>query len=295
MSTGIGGTRKERKEQAEIAKKVGLFEGTVVAINPSIEQFKSVLGIELPEDSKAAEYLGESKDGNTTLRVSFWLKEVKSGQHFNVSFFLEDKERENKDGTKNQFINQIGSCSWAADEDGLATWFKGTADSPKDYRVAYVGEEQLYEFLRTWLCHLDYSKPDTILSLDWKKLMRGNLKELTSQIDGEWCGNVVAMATIATRERDGEMKEYQGVYNGAFLPSYALKQFRLVDYNDSKKIAELASRKSKDLRMHEKFVLKLTGEYGCKDYFTFAELQDYDPEMNMAASDKVIAEDDADF
>jgi hypothetical protein len=295
MSTGIGGTRKEQREPGNYVKKVGLFEGSVVAINPSIEQYKSVLGIDLPEDSKAAEYLGESKDGNTTLRVSFWLKEVKTEQMFNVSFYLEDKERENKDRTKNQYINQIGSCSWASSEDGLASWFKGTADNPKDYRVAYVGEEQLYEFLRTWLCQLDYSKPDTILSLDWKKLMRGNVKELTSQIDGEWCGNVVAMATVATREKDGEMKEYQTVYNGAFLPSYALKQFRIVDYNDSKKIAELAGKKPKELRVHEKFVLKLTGEYGCKDYFTFKELQDYDPEMNMAASDKVIAEDDADY
>lgn len=295
MSTGIGGTKKEQRELTNYSKKVGLFEGSVIAINPTIEQFKNVLGIELAEDSKALEYLGESKDGNTTLRLSFWLKEVKTNQNFNLSFYLEDKEKDNKDGTKNQYINQIGNCTWATSEDELATWFKGTADRPKDYRIAYVGEEQLYEFLRTWLSQLDYGKPDTILSLDWKKLMRGNVKELTSQIDGEWCGNVVAMATVTTRERDGEMKEYQTVYNGAFLPSYTLRQFRLIDYNSNKKISELSSKKPKELRIHEKFVLKLVGEYGCKDYFTFKELHDYDPEMNMAASDKVIAEDDADY
>jgi hypothetical protein len=295
MSTGIGGTKREVKEQAEFVKKVGLFEGTVVAINPSIEQFKSILNIELDENSKSAEYLGESRDGNTRLRLSVWIKDVKTSQFFNVNFFLEDKERENKDGTKNQYINQIGSCSWASDEDQLAQWFKGTADNPKDYRVAYSGEEQLYDFLRTWLCQLDYSKSDTILSIDWKKLMRGNVKELTSQIDGEWCGNFVAMATVVIREVEGEMKEYQGIYNGSFLPAYTLKQFRLVDYNDSKKVKELSNKKPKDLRIHEKFVVKLNGEYGCKDYFIFSELQDYNPDMNMAASDKVISEDDADY
>lgn len=295
MSTGIGGTKREVKEQTEFVKKVGLFEGTVVAINPSIEQFKSILNIELDENSKSAEYLGESRDGNTRLRLSVWIKDVKTSQFFNVNFFLEDKERENKDGTKNQYINQIGSCSWASDEDQLAQWFKGTADNPKDYRVAYSGEEQLYDFLRTWLCQLDYSKSDTILSIDWKKLMRGNVKELTSQIDGEWCGNFVAMATVVIREVEGEMKEYQGIYNGAFLPAYTLKQFRLVNYNDSKKVKELSNKKPKDLRIHEKFVVKLNGEYGCKDYFTFSELQDYNPDMNMAASDKVISEDDADY
>lgn len=296
--SGIGGSKRERKENGnDFPKKVGLFEASVIAINPTIEQYKDILGIELKEDSKATEYLGESRDGNSTVRISVWLKDVKSEQNFNVSYYVEDKERENKNGDKKQYINQLGMCSWAADEDGLAQWFKGTPDNPKDYRVAYVGEEELYEFLRNWLCELDYSKNDTILSLDWKKLIRGNVKEMTSQINGEWSGNFVAMATIVTKEKDGEIKEYQSVYNKAFLPDYSLKQFRLKenDYDNASKITSLLSKKSKDLRLHEKFVVKVSGEYGCKDYYIFKELQDYDPEMNIVASDKVIANDDADY
>lgn len=296
--SGIGGSKRERKESgSEFPKKVGLFEASVIAINPTIEQYKDILGIELKEDSKATEYLGESRDGNSTVRISVWLKDVKSEQNFNVSYYVEDKERENKNGDKKQYINQLGMCSWAADEDGLAQWFKGTPDNQKDYRVAYVGEEELYEFLRNWLCELDYSKSDTILSLDWKKLIRGNVKEMTSQINGEWCGNFVAMATITTRDKDGETKEYQSVYNKAFLPAYSLKQFRLKEnnYDDSSKLSMLFSKKSKDLRPHEKFVVKVAGEYGCKDYYIFKDLQDYDPEMNIVASDKVIANDDADY
>lgn len=296
--SGIGGSKRERKENGnDFPKKVGLFEASVIAINPTIEQYKDILGIELKEDSKATEYLGESRDGNSTVRISVWLKDVKSEQNFNVSYYVEDKERENKNGDKKQYINQLGMCSWAADEDGLAQWFKGTPDNPKDYRVAYVGEEELYEFLRNWLCELDYSKNDTILSLDWKKLIRGNVKEMTSQINGEWSGNFVAMATIVTKEKDGEIKEYQSVYNKAFLPDYSLKQFRLKenDYDNASKITSLLSKKSKDLRLHEKFVVKVSGEYGCKDYYIFKDLQDYDPEMNIVASDKVIANDDADY
>lgn len=296
--SGIGGSKRERKDNGnDFPKKVGLFEASVIAINPTIEQYKDILGIELKEDSKATEYLGESRDGNSTVRISVWLKDVKSEQNFNVSYYVEDKERENKNGDKKQYINQLGMCSWAADEDGLAQWFKGTPDNPKDYRVAYVGEEELYEFLRNWLCELDYSKNDTILSLDWKKLIRGNVKEMTSQINGEWSGNFVAMATIVTKEKDGEIKEYQSVYNKAFLPDYSLKQFRLKenDYDNASKITSLLSKKSKDLRLHEKFVVKVSGEYGCKDYYIFKDLQDYDPEMNIVASDKVIANDDADY
>lgn len=287
--SGIGGTKRENTGNFETTKKVGLLEARVIAINPTIEQFKSILGMELKEDSKAAEYLSE-RDGNTVLRVDFWLEDVKNGDKFKVNFFLENKERTNKDETKHQYINDIGSCSWAADVDDLPEWF-----SARDYRVAYVGEEDFYNFVRTWLCELDYRSGDTTLQLDWKKLMKGNVRDLKDQIDGDYCGNIGALATIITKEKDGEVKEYQGIYNKSFVPAYALKNFKLVDYSSSKVIEGLASKKSKDLKPHERFVLNVTGEYGCKDYYTFKEITDYNPDENFVASDSVMSEDDSDY
>lgn len=292
--SGISGSRREKKDLPDLPKKVGLFEARVIAINPTVEQFKDILGIELAEDSKATEYLGESRDGNASVRVSVWLQDVKTNINFNMNFFLEDKERENKNGDKKQYINNLGSCTWASDEDQLPEWFKGKANNQRDYRVAYAGEEEFYEFLRNWI-QIDYTLPDAELSLNWKKLMRGDMKEISSQIDGDLVGTFVAMATVVTKEKEGEVKEYQGVYNKAFLPTYSLKQFKLNNFDDRSKIEQLHGKKMKDLRIHEKFVVKLTGEYGCKDYYVFKELQDYDPEMNLVASDKVIAEDDADY
>jgi len=289
--SSIGGKKRENTGNSDFGKKVGLFEANVIAINPTIEEFKDKLGMELKEDSKAAEYLGETKDGNSYLRVDFWLEEVKNKDKFKVSFFLEDKERENKDGTKNQYINSIGMCSWAADENDLAEWFtKG-----RDYRVAYTGEEDLYNFMRTWLADLDYRDADTVLQLEWKKLMRGNVKDLKDQIGGEWAKSVVALATVIVKERDGESKEYQGIYNKAFLGGYALKQFRLVDYGSKKLQGELQNKKPRDLKAHEKFVVNVVGEYGCKDYFTFKDLQDYNAEDNLVASDAYISDDGSDY
>ena len=111
----IQGDQREQKQVQEFAKKVGLFEAEVVAINPTTEEYKEVLDIELPAESKSTEYLGKSRDGNTYLRVDVWLKDVKSGDKFKTTFFLEDKERENKDGSKKQYINNVGRCSWADD------------------------------------------------------------------------------------------------------------------------------------------------------------------------------------
>ena len=289
--SSIGGKKRENTGGGEFGKKVGLFEANVIAVNPTLEEFKDVLGMELKEDSKAAEYLGETKDGNSYLRVDFWLQRMNNDDKYKVSFFLEDKERENKDGTKKQYINSIGMCSWAADENDLAEWFtKG-----RDYRVAYTGEEDLYNFMRTWLADLDYRDVETVLQLEWKKLMRGNVKDLRDQINGEWAKSIVALATVIVKERDGESKEYQGIYNKAFIGGYALKQFRLVDYGNKKTQEGLKNKKPKELKAHEKFVVNVIGEYGCKDYYTLKDIQDYNPDDNLVASDSFISEDGDDY
>lgn len=289
--SSIGGKKRENTGNSDFGKKVGLFEANVIAVNPTAEEFKDILGMELKEDSKAAEYLGETKDGNNYLRVDFWLEEVKNKEKFKVSFFLEDKERENKDLTKKQYINSTGLCSWAADENDLADWFtKG-----RDYRVAYTGEEDLYNFMRTWLSDLDYRDSNTVLQLEWKKLMRGNVKDIKDQINGEYSKSIVALATVIVKERDGESKEYQGIYNKAFLSGYALKQFRLVDYGSKRLQADLKNKKPKDLKAHEKFVVNVVGEYGCKDHFTFKDLQDYNADDNLVASDAFISDDGDDY
>ena len=288
--SNIGGKKKEQLQSTEYVKKVGLFEATVVAINPDAEEYKEVLGIEVKEDSKSVEYLGKSQDGNATLRVDVWLEEVKNKDKFKVTFFLEDKERENKDQTKKQYINNVGTCTWSDDPNNLPEWF-----SSRDYRVAFMGEEELYNFLRTWLGGLDYRDAETTLQLEWKKLMKNNLRDLKEQINGEYCTNVVALATVKTVIKDDETKEYQGVYNKAFLPAYSIKQFRLVDFNNSNTLSTIRSKKSKDLKPYERFVLTVTGEYGCKDYYILKDLKEYNADDNLVASDKAISEDGSDF
>ena len=56
------------------------------------------------------------------------------------------------------------------------------------------------------------------------------IKELKDQVDGAYCTNVAALATITVKQKDGENKEYQSIYNKAFLPAYYLKNFRLINY-----------------------------------------------------------------
>lgn len=288
----VGGQKRENTggSGVEFVKKVGIFEARVIAINPTPEDYKDLLGIDLPEESKATEYLSVGTDGTSKIRVDVWLEDVKSADKFKVTFFMEDSKKENKDRTKKQYINNIGISSWASSEENLPSWFV-----KRDYRVAYSGEAEFVEFLRMWLSGLDFMHEDTELMLEWKKVISGNLKEWKDEIGGDWCQTVGVLATVKSVEKDGEVKSYQSIYNRGFFPGYSIKNMRMIDYNNPDVIRQLGFKKSKDLKMHERFVLNVTGEYGCKDFYTFKELKEYDPEANLVESDKVISTDGADF
>lgn len=288
--SNIGGKLKETRELPEFKKSVGLFEARVVAINPTAEEYKELLNIELKEDSKATDYLSKNDDDVTVLRIDVWLEHVKNKEKFKVAFYLKDKECRNRDNTKKQYINNVGTTTWADDPNNLPDWFTG-----RDYRVAFDGESELYGFLRTWLGKLDYREAETVLQLDWKPLMKGNTKDLKNLVGGAYTTNIVALATVKTVVREDGTKEYQSVYNRGFLPAYSLKNFRLVNYSDEKVLKPLREKKKSMLKPHERFAVDVTGEYGCKEFYILRDLQEYNAESNFVASDRPIANDDASY
>ena len=283
----ISGSKREIPQGGDFPKKVGIFEAKVIAINPNEREYKDILGIELKEDSNATNYYDDVKK---KVRVNVWLQDVNSDFKTNATFWLEHGEKENKDATKKQYINSIGVCSWASSPDLLPVWFL-----KRDYRIAHIGEEEFLGFVRIWLGGLDFSDLSTEIMLDWKKVMSGDLKDLKEQIDGEFTQTVGALATVKTVDKEDGPKSYQNIFIKSFFPGYSIKSMRLVDYNNPDVVRGLKFRKTAELKMHERFIVNATGEYGCKDYYTFKELHDYDPDSNLVESDKVIAADSADF
>ena len=283
----IGGSKREISQGGDFPKKVGIFEAKVIAINPTVQEYKEILGIDLKEDSKATNYYD---DVAKKLRVNVWLQDVNTDFKTNATFWLEPGEKVNKDGTKKQYINNIGVCSWASSAENLPPWF-----AKRENRVAHIGEEEFLGFVRIWLGGLDFSDPDTEIFLNWDKIMKNNLSDLKDQIDGEFTQTVGALATVKTSDKGEGPKSYQNIFVKSFFPGYSIRSMRMIDYNNPDVVRGLAFRKSAELKMHERFVVNVTGEYGCKDFYTFKELHDYDPEANLVESDKVIATDDADF
>jgi hypothetical protein len=282
---------KVREPIEDRVKQVGLVECNVIAINPTMKEWEEDLGFTLKEGQEEFDYTGTSKEGNPYVRIDVWLKKSGGEDLFKAVFFLEDKVRQNKDETKTQFINNIGNCSWAETEEDLQSWF-----TKRPFREAYNGEEDFYNFLRTWLGGLDYRDEDTELQLDWKDLMKGDLEDLRDQIGGPYAVTFVSLATVVTKTKEDketgeeEIVEYQGIYNRQFLPQYCMKHFNVRDYNDPMLISSIQAKEMKDMKLHEKFVYNVTGEYGCKDFYKLSAIEDYDPSENLASTDEAMIE-----
>jgi len=266
--------------QFDDTKKIGLAQFDVVEFNK-----------EFDSDGKEIKYLGE-KDGDTTFRVAITLKEKKSGKYFPLSYFLQDKQRLTQDGLKTWYINQWGWKACVGEKEGLSEKFRSV-----DFHVARVGEIELTDFIQGWL-NIDRNA-SVDLTLDWKALMKGSTKELAAflKTDLPRQDGVLAMATVRVAEKEGEIKEYQGIF-GKVLPGFNMKFFKnpitpeyIQKLRDNKKAA--SENKSGWLKSYEDFILDVT-DY-CKDAYTWGGLRDYNPEENLVATDVVLSEEDSNY
>jgi hypothetical protein len=279
------------KVSEQFSKKVGFFEAKVVCVNPTVEELIE-MGIDI-ENKAEIQYLTE-KDDVKTLRLSFWLQEVKTKLLFNLNFFLKDEIVKSKNGLT-LFINGIGNTAYADSEENVPSFL---VKYNKNIRPAHVGEKELYTFIKAYLKNVKYDE-DSELDLEFKKMMKEDLSEIKKILKNEeFTGTVVCLATVAVREKNGETKEYQSVYTREFLSGYYMKNLRNKKYTaqDIEKLKTLKSTPKPDgkkryLPAYEEFILNITNpEYGCKDFYVLEEMKDYNPNDNFAVSSSVIKE-----
>jgi len=70
---------------------------------------------------------------------------------------------------------------------------------------------------------------------------------------------------------------------------------RQIDFNNQDIVRQLKFKPSKELKPYERFVINVTGEYGCKEFYSFKDLHEYDPTNNLVESDAFISDDGGDF
>jgi len=197
-----------------VVKEGRLFTGLrnmkVIAINPNKTEMEA-LGYK-PQNEPVYTSEGEPLvEGGTEkskkLRLDFFLQGVGENEgetvRTKIAFFLENKHRTNKPGTKAEWINDAGRTGWGTPDAPPSNykWFEHESARP-----CKMGEGDVHLFLVNWL----NIQPGDEAKLDnFEALFDGNYSELRSILGGNVDNEVKVLLTV----RDGK---YQSVYNKYF-------------------------------------------------------------------------------
>lgn len=272
---------KEKSVHFALNKFVGIANCKVISVNPDREEIESVCDYS-PMDDKWFEYVGEKENEKgekiRTLRIDFWVSaKLSSGEALKnrISFYIDNVPFFNKDGTKQEFINEKGFNVWCESIKEIPSWYKY-----KEIRPSKKGESSLYNFLRYWLSGIDYKDPDTIVSLDMDKMFSGDFSELKEQVGGKYSNEFLAMFYVSgKRNEDGTYTFYQRIWNKDFLYPGSMKFFNLINFNDLNVIEKLEEKDFKKMEFHEKFVYNIAiSPYKCDGIYHFGSIKEFDEE-----------------
>jgi len=190
------------KSDTAVVKEGKLYTGLknmkVIAINPTKVEMEAI-GYRPKNDPVYMTMDGEVKK----LRLDFFLQgdvdDSGTTVRAKIAFFLENKFRVNKDGTKAEWINDIARTAWGTPDaapDGFK-WFE-----PATARRCFVGEGDVHLFLINWL---NIQPGDEAKLENFAALFDGDYKELHSLLAGMANNEVKVLLCV----REGK---YQSAY-----------------------------------------------------------------------------------
>ena len=216
----------------------GAASVNVVAVNPTAEELSNIYGRTV---EKVADYVGTDKNGKSYSRIDVIVqvakvdnKKVDEKIFGKISFFLREDIRKNNDESKVQVINEYGKTAWATtsvlEAKGKPQRNDGSdmEDYILPYRPAFIGEEELINFLIAFLgipSTKDF-KTNTIKTgdalkecmasiplEDIKQLLKGNIKSLKEVFNIKPNNEVYVMFAVQSND---ENKKYQHVLSSVF-------------------------------------------------------------------------------
>lgn len=152
------GKTQESKETAGFKRYIGVGSSYVVAVNPTKKELDAITGY---ESANEPEYVVDTDNGKEA-RITFVVKTDSNACNGiemvnRVMFTLRNAPAYNKDKTKVQVIDKYGNSTWTDVETAKAggkLLSKNGNEMGIDakYRMAYSGEVELIDFLKTYLC-----------------------------------------------------------------------------------------------------------------------------------------------
>lgn len=206
----------------------GLETFKIVDVNPSRKKLNEILGIEPKEDLQEIEYLSETKEGDDKIKISLVLE---SRQRFLIkNFYIVDKNRNNKEGDKLQYINQTCNTTWVDKEENLPEFFINFIDKnknnigKKEYRVAKEGEAEFYEFIKSIGVGINWYSQSTNFEFNFKKLLKEDFSQLkTILLNDVHFPEFTALTYVKTVVVEEGVKKYNEIFTKGVIPSYLLK------------------------------------------------------------------------
>ena len=230
----------ESQEAREFKRYIGVAPVFIKAVNPNKKEHEALFNTTLEE---APNYVTNTEvDGNDVanarIQVVFQPDVEKIGFEMplvTMTLFIQNRPRVGVNSGKTQVIDKYGRTAWATPEElaahAIPVYSNGPADIDKDYRPAYVGEEELMEFVKAYLCipsintwdaNLKKMVPNTKVkpeececrfdNLD--KIFKGDFSEIKDALGFQPTNKVKVMLGVRTSD-DGKL--YQAVYTRKFL------------------------------------------------------------------------------
>lgn len=235
-------TGKESTEGQSIKRYIGVAPVSVLTVNPTKEELESIYNIELENQPEYISTLEIESNGTkhkvNQARIDFVVQtdEEKSNNinlKTKVTFFLRQEPRYDKNNTKVQVINKYGEFTWITIEDAKKgtlpenqKWFDST-----NMRPAYVGEEELTKFIKTYLNipNKSYRKKNgEIVELENLSEAEARLDKIEDYFKGDFT-EIKQIAKLQPNNKikclfgvrtTGDNKQYQAVYTHKFLKNH---------------------------------------------------------------------------
>lgn len=242
MAISKGNASKEAKE---FKRYIGVCPVSVKAVNPNKAEHEKLFNTTLEE---APVYIQDKEDNNgnsyKNVRISLVLQPDVEKIGFGMPLvtmplFITNQKQHGANSGKYQVVDKYGRFAWATEEEisakEIPTYSNGKkADISNDYRIAYVGEEDLTNFIRVFLCIPSITKWDNdeecmvpnndvkpeececrLEVESFEKLFKGDFSEIKDILGFQPNNKIKVCLGVRTDMNSGKL--FQSVYTKKFM------------------------------------------------------------------------------
>ena len=297
------------KEAQEFKRFIGVCPVFIKAVNPNKAEHEKLFNTTLEE---APVYVQDKEDSNgnsyKNVRISVVLQPDVEKIGFDMPLvtmplFITNQKQHGANSGKYQVVDKYGRFAWATEAEisakEIPTYSNGKkADISNDYRIAYVGEEDLTNFIRVFLCIPSITKwdnnekcmvPNTDVKpeececrLDietFEKFFKGDFSEIKDILGFQPTNKVKVCLGVRT---DANGKLFQSVYTKKFISNAATNYSSL----DKALQADIAYATTHNKALSTEYSAKAVHEYSVTPTtFTASESSEVTPSSDMPFDD----------